>query len=100
MNALLVSPGPEGDFAHTLSKFVVFHDGEQCGESQHGLAQLKIRDMSGKERSNPFCNHARGRKHTGKKRKLQICQRCGGYPPVQRDSLERTRQAPHSHFRF
>ena len=30
--------------------------------------------MSGKERSNPFCHHANrgGRKHTGKKRKLEI----------------------------
>ena len=57
--------------------------------------------MRGKERNNPFCHHANrgGRKHTGKRRKLETA-KGGEYPPMHRDSLERTRQAPHSHFRF
>ena len=65
--SLLVSPEPEGYFAHTqhfCDGLSLFQDGEQSDGSRHGLAQLQIRDMSSKERSNPFCHHAnrRGRK--------------------------------------
>ena len=37
---------------------------------------MQFCDRSGKERDNPFCHHAKrgGRKHTGKKRKLEIAQ--------------------------
>ena len=37
------------------------------------LSNLHFRGMEGKERSNPFCHRAtRGRKHTGKRRKLEL----------------------------
>ena len=70
---------PEGGFAHTEQfrdnlALSLIQDGEQCDERRHGLAQLQICDMSGKERNNPLCHHANrgGRKHTGTKRKLEI----------------------------
>ena len=71
---LLVSPEPEGDFAHTqqFSDYLsLFQVGDECDESS---AQMQICDRSGKERNNPFCHHPKrgGRKHTCKKRKLEI----------------------------
>ena len=90
---LLVSPEPEGDFAHTqqFSDYLsLFQVGDECDESRHVSAQMQICDRSGKERNNPFCHHPKrgGLKHTCKKRKLEICQGCGEYPPLQRDNLE------------
>ena len=37
---------------------------------------MQICDRNGKERNKPFCYHAKrgGRKHTGKKRKLEIAE--------------------------
>ena len=100
--SLLVSLEPEGYCADTqqfCDYLSLFHDGEHCDGNRHGVAQLQIRDMSGKERSNPFGHHANrgGRKHTGKKRKLEIGK---GVVNVLRCSLERARQAQNSHFRF
>ena len=52
----------------------LFQEGEWSGGGQHVLSNLHFRVMEGKDRSNPFCHHATrgGRKHTGKKRKLEI----------------------------
>ena len=77
--SLLVSPEPEGDFANTQQfreYLSLYQVGEQYDDSRRGLAQLHICDMNGKERNNPLCHHANrgGRKHTGKKRKLEIAQ--------------------------
>ena len=65
---------------HTLNNLVIiypfFQVGDECDESLHVSAQMQICDRSGKERNNPFCHHAKrgGRKHTGKKRKLEIAE--------------------------
>ena len=65
---------------HTLDNSVIispfFKSGNECDESRHVSAQMQFCDRSGKERDNPFCHHAkrRGRRHTGKKRKLEIAE--------------------------
>ena len=52
----------------------LFQEGEQSGSGQHVLSNLHFRGMEGKERSNSFCHRmtSEGRKHTGKRRKLEI----------------------------
>ena len=59
-----------------------------CGH--HVLSNLHFVGMEGKERSNPFCHRATrgGRKHTGRKRKLEISKGVVIYSPMQRDDLE------------
>ena len=75
--SLPVSPERDGDLAHTqqfCDYLSLFQEDEQSGRGQNVLSNLHFRGMEGKERSNPFCHHATrgGRKHTGKKRKLDI----------------------------
>ena len=67
------------DLAHTQQvcdylSLSFFQEGEQGGSGHHVLSNLHFRGMEGKERSNPFCHRATrgGRKHTGKKRKLEL----------------------------
>ena len=64
---------------HTLNNFVIislslFQEGEQGGSGHHVLSNVHFVGMEGKERSNPFCHRPTrgGRKHTGRKRKLEI----------------------------
>ena len=77
---LPVSPEPEGDFCTHTQQFsdylFLFQIGDGCDESRHVSAQMQICDRSGKERNDPFCHHAKrgGRKHTGKKRKLETAE--------------------------
>ena len=46
----------------------------QSGSGQDVLSNLHFRGMDGQERSNPFCHRTArgGRKHTGKRRKLEL----------------------------
>ena len=76
---LLISTEPGGDSAHTqqFSDYLsLFQVGNECDESRHVSAQMQFCDRSGKVRDNPFCHRSKrgGRKHTGKKRKLEIAQ--------------------------
>ena len=75
---LPVSTEPGGDSAHTqqFSDFLSpFQVGNECDEWRHVSAQMQFCDRSGRTRQ-PFCHHAKrgGRKHTGKKRKLEIAE--------------------------
>ena len=77
--SLPLSPGPEGDFAHTqhfTDYLSIFQVGDECDENRYVLTQMQICDRSGTERNNTFCHHAKrgGRKHTGKKCKLEIAE--------------------------
>ena len=74
--SLPVSPVCDCDLVHTpqFCDLSLFQEGEWSGGGQHVLSNLHFRVMEGKERSNPFSHRATrgGRKHTGKKRKLEI----------------------------
>ena len=74
-----VSSETEGDSTHTqqFSDYLsLFQVGNECDESRHVSGQMQFCDRNGKERDNTFCHHAKrgGRKHTGKKRKLEIAE--------------------------
>ena len=76
---LLVSTEPDCDSAHTqqFSDYLsLFQVGNECDESRHVSAEMQFCDKRGKGRDNSFCHHAKrgGRKHTGKKRKLEIAE--------------------------
>ena len=96
-----VTPEPGVRLPHTQPKcdyLFLFHDERQNGNVVCGQPQMKLRYLCGEDRSNPFCHHlARGgRKHTGRKRKLEIAE---GFV-MQCDKLERSCQELHSHFGF
>ena len=74
---LPVSTWPGGDSARTrqFSDYLfLFQVGKECDESRHVSAQMQFCDRSGREHDNRFRPHAKrgGRKHIGKKRKLEI----------------------------
>ena len=92
-SSLPAAPVRVGDPVYTqqfCDYLSLFQGGEQSGRGHHVLSNLHVRGMEGKERSNPFCHRATrgGRKHTGKKRKLEISKGVVIYSPMQRDYLE------------
>ena len=100
---LPASPEPEGDLAHTQQirdYLPLLQVGDERDGRRHVSAPLQIGDMSGKELSNHFLSSREQRRTQSHWKETQNFQRCVECPPMQRGSLERTRQALHSHFRF
>ena len=76
---LLVSTERAGESAHTqqfTDYLSLFQVGNGCNKNRYVSAQMQFCDRSGKERVNPFSHHVKrgGRKHTGKKRQLEIAE--------------------------
>ena len=76
--------------------------GNECDESRHVSAQMQFCDRSGKERDNPFLSSREERRTQAHWQETQTrkCSGYGEYPPMQRDLLEWTCQALHSHVRY
>ena len=99
----LVPPGPARCLSHAQQHTddfqFLFFDGKRNGHVWSGLSQAQLSGMIDRKQGNPFCRHTktRGRRHTGRKRKLEISDGKVKRHTVQRDRLKRTCETFHPH---